>query len=177
MKQCKYAALLIASVLSLAACVRPVTDNGTTTSSVAAVARADESAIRAAGLQWNDAFTTLNADAIVTLYADDAMLMPQTAPAARGTADIRKFLVNYFAKLRDGPYSFVIPAGAEIHVAGDVGIRWGAYSIIDQRGLTADTGKWLQVWRKAGGKWQISLDIANSDQLPLFPPDPPSPAT
>lgn len=170
MKQWKNAALLIASLLSLAACVRPVTDGAT---SVTEITRQEELALRAAGLTWNDAFTTLNVDAMIALYADDAMLMPQTATAARGRAEIRKYLVGYFAKLRDAPYSFLIPAGPEVRVSGDLGIRWGSYEIRDQSGVAQDTGKWLQAWRKVGGKWLIMLEIPNSDQLPLFPPDPP----
>lgn len=169
MNLAKCAALPLASFLLLVGCARPVKD-----AAVATDTRADESAVRTAGLAWNDGITSLDVDAVVALYADDAMLMPQTAVAARGRDEIRKSLAKYFAKLRNAPFSMVIPAGSQIRVSGDLGVRWGPYSIVDANGVSQDTGKWLQVWSRKGGTWQISLEITNSDQLPLFPPDPPT---
>jgi ketosteroid isomerase-like protein len=61
----------------------------------------------------------------------------------------------------------------EITVAGDFAFRSGTYTIKDKSGATADSCKYLQVWRKSGGKWQIVRDMWNSDTLPLFAPDPP----
>ena len=86
-----------------------------------------------------------------------------------------KTLAIYFTKLREGPFSVIIPAGAQVKVSGDLGIRYGEYRMVNGSGVDEDNGKWLQVWRKVNGTWRIALEMANSDQLPLFPPDPRNP--
>ncbi len=172
MNRLKNAGFLLAALLALTSCTRPVADAG---AAAADQKREDELALRGAGVEWNEAFAALDVDAILALYADDAMLMPQTAVAARGREEIRRYLKGYFSKLTLGPYSVTIPAGAELRVSGDLGIRWGPYQFNDGSGVLADTGKWMQAWRKKDGKWQIILQIDNSDQLPLFPPEPAPP--
>ena len=138
----------------------------------------DDAAIRAAGAARDAAYKVLDVDALVPLYADNAVLMPQSEHSVKGRAAIRKFLVGYVAKLKAGGYTPVVASPVEVSVAGNLGIRSGTYSITDKSGAAVDTGKWLEEWRKTGGKWQLVKDISNSDMLPLFPPEdqfPPDP--
>lgn len=155
----------IAVLLTLAACT-PLA-SGTAGPSTAAE---DEAAIRTAGKAWDDAYKSLNADALAALYAADAVLMPETARTAKGEAAIRQFLGIYVGLLAEGGYQPLIDSAADVEVSGDLAIRSGTYAITDKSGMSVDTGKWLETWRKTDGQWRISRDIWNSDNLPLFPP-------
>jgi len=134
-------------------------------------AAADEAAIRKAGDRWNDAFKALNVDALVPLYAADAVVMPETAHSAKGHTAIRGFLKVYFALLSDSGFTPVVGKAVDIGVAGNLGFRSGTYEVADKSGTIVDSGKWLEIWRKTDGKWYISRDIWNSNVLPLFPPN------
>ena len=131
---------------------------------------ADEAAILAAGRARDDAYEALKADGIVAPYADDAVLMPQTAPVAKGRAAILKYVQVYLDKLADGGFKLTVAKTVDIVVSGDLAVRSGTYAIKNKAGKTMDTGKWIEVWRKSGGKWRIARDIVNSDTLPLLPP-------
>ena len=171
MNSFKRVAVLLAGLLTLAACVRPATDAAPSPAAVpAAAAGADEAAIRAAGDAWNTAHGALNVDALLGLYSDDAVLMPETARTAKGSAQIRDFLQIYMALLKDGGYKPTVPDAIEIDVSGNLGFSSGTYWITDKDNGNVDTGKWLQIWRKEDGKWRIIREIWNSDMLPLFPP-------
>ena len=51
----------------------------------------------------------------------------------------------------------------------------GTYSVIKD-GKTVDTGSYMEVLRKKGGKWLIVRDIWNSSTPPAAAPPPPAPA-
>ncbi|MEO8225168.1 MAG: DUF4440 domain-containing protein [Gammaproteobacteria bacterium] len=157
------------ALLALAACT-PLASDPTRSSALAPSLSDDEAAIRTAGDAWNSAYNGRDADALVTLFAPDAVLMPETAHTAKGQAAIREFLLVYVALMADAGYTPVIGTGVDIEVAGNLGTRSGTYSVGDKSGATVDTGKWLETWRKTAGKWSITKEIWNSDMLPLFPP-------
>lgn len=162
------AAVFLACLLAVAACTQSVV--ATAAQSTALPAGGDEAAIRSAGDSWNAAYTALNTDALVALYAADAVLMPETARNAKGPVAIRKFLLVYVAVLVDLGYTPVVTNVVEIEVSGHLGFRSGTYSVKDKSGAVVDTGKWLEIWRKSEGKWLIGRDIWNSDMLPILMP-------
>ena len=75
--------LLLACALAFAGCgpKAPVADSD-----------ADVAAITSAGAAWEQAYNDKNADAVAAIYAEDAQLLPQGAPAVKGRAAIREFL-------------------------------------------------------------------------------------
>jgi len=129
----------------------------------------DISAIRVAGASKDNAYNVGNADFMASLYEEDAILLPPTTSVAKGRAAIRRFLQLQFSQLADSGYTSEVDRAVEIRVSGNLGVRSGTYSTKDQSGGVVDTGKWLEVWNKAGdGKWRVSRDISNSDTLPLM---------
>ncbi len=52
---------------------------------------ADEAKLKADALIWFDHYANANADGMANLYAEDALLMPPGAAAARGRAAIKAF--------------------------------------------------------------------------------------
>ncbi len=128
--------------------------------------------LRANTAAWAKAYNAGNADAVVALYADDAVIMPPGAPLARGHAAIKQYLVKDIASAQAAGVTLVMSAGDEAGTTGNLAWHSGTYSVTDKAGKTVDTGKYMDVSRKTGGKWHIIRDIWNSDT----PPAPPAPA-
>jgi ketosteroid isomerase-like protein len=85
------AAVVIAAV-GAAACLQ------TTTS--AANTDADRAKLEADAVSWFGYYAKADADGMANLYAEDALLMPPSAPAATGRAAIKAFLGDDAAKTK-----------------------------------------------------------------------------
>lgn len=133
---------------------------------------ADEAAIRAQTTSWGEAYNAANAEAITALYAEDALLLPPGAPAARGRDAILAFFKADVAASKTAGVVMHLDPGTEVGVMGDMGWESGTYSVtID--GAVVDTGKFMSVSVKRDGKWLYLRDTWNSD-LPCPPADAPA---
>jgi ketosteroid isomerase-like protein len=58
-----------------------------------------------------------------------------------------------------------VPEQIIVSASGDMALDRGAYELTVAPNGTAqtDTGKYVVVWRKVGGKWKAAADIFNSD--------------
>ncbi len=147
---------IIAGLIVLAGCQPPAKAPDTV---------ADKAAIAAAGSGWDNAYNAANADAIVALYADDAVLMPPGSPGFRGKAAMKEYFSADMAQAQAAGMSVAVEsAEGAIGVAGDLGWRSGTFSVQDKSGATVDMGKWVEVWHREGGRWLIIRDIWNSDR-------------
>jgi ketosteroid isomerase-like protein len=160
----KKTALVAASLLALVVCMPPL-------------ATADEAAFGASSATWAEAYNAGDADRIVALYAKDAILMPPDAAAAAGPAAMRKFLTGDIATSKAAGLTLVLADDAA-GISGELGWRSGTFKLKDTSDATVGKGKWLEVWRKADGKWLMIRDIWNNDapaaapQLPKGPQAP-----
>jgi uncharacterized protein (TIGR02246 family) len=138
---------------------------------------ADEAEIRKSisASNWATAFNAGDVDAIVAMYADDAVLQPPGAPAAAGRAAIREFMVADNASSRAAGYTLHMADGT-IGISGDLAYEAATFSVTDASGATVDTGKSLSVARKRDGKWLMIRDTWNSDRPPAPPPAAPAAA-
>jgi ketosteroid isomerase-like protein len=123
----------------------------------------DVAAIHAVDQSWLKAYNAGNADAIASLYDVTAILMPPGAPAARGRASIRSFLASDMAASQKVGAVFHLGANSDGGANGDLGWASGTYSVTDRSGKVIDTGKYLSVSKKVGGKWLYVRDTWNSD--------------
>lgn len=154
MKNFTQAAVVAASFIALTAC-KP-------SAPPAADTAADEAVFHAATVTWADAYNAGNVDRIVALYAEDAVLMPPDAPAASGPAAIHDFLAADIAAAKSG--GFIMALGDNgIGVSGNLGWHDGTFTVTNAAGVTVVTGKWVETWHKADGKWLMIRDIWNSD--------------
>ena len=119
--------------------------------------------IRAGTETWVKLFNSGNATAMVALYAEDAVVMPPGAPLARGHAAIKTLLQKEGAGAKAGGVTFALGTENEVGVSGDLAWHNGTYLVKNKAGATVETGKYLETWRKAGGKWRILRDAWNSD--------------
>ena len=53
--------------------------------------------------------------------------------------------------------------GSDVGTSGDLGWHSGAYTV-SRAGVAIDNGKYLETWRKSGGKWKMIRRIWNSDR-------------
>ncbi|HEX9472671.1 MAG TPA: DUF4440 domain-containing protein [Steroidobacteraceae bacterium] len=138
-------------LLAVAACAPPVADTA-----------ADQAAFRDGTKAWVDAYNAGDADRIVALYTTDAVLMPPDVPLATGHEAIHQFLVANIASSKASGVTLVL--GEEsAGVSGDVGWHSGTYKVNGADGASMGTGKYLESWHKADGKWLIVRDIWNDD--------------
>ena len=140
-----------------------------------AVAADDAATIRANTEAWFKAFNAGNADAVAASYAADAVVMAPGAPPASGSAAIKQLIAKEIAGAKSGGVSLAQGKMNDLAVKGDMAWHAGTYSVIKD-GTTVDTGAYMEVLRKKGGKWLIVRDIWNSSTPPATAPPPPAPA-
>ncbi|HEY6050617.1 MAG TPA: nuclear transport factor 2 family protein [Thermoanaerobaculia bacterium] len=114
-----------------------------------------------------------DAPAIADLYTEDAMEMPPNAAAVKGRAALSEY---YKKQMAEAKFSAFTLKHVETRAAGDVGYDVGTYSqTLTPAGAPApvnDTGKYIVLVKKAGGKWRVAYVVYNSDL-----PPPPAPAS
>lgn len=167
------ASILLLIVVALSSCAKtapPASDTSTVASAPASDAAADEQAIRAINPAWFKAHQAGDAEGLVALYSDDAVISVPGAPPIRGTAAIRESFTKEVRDMAAAGLSQKSGANPEFTVSGDLGYEWNTFTVIDKAGKTVDTGKYLSVFARRNGKWMIVRDIWNSDT-------PPAPAT
>ena len=124
---------------------------------------ADEAAIRAINPAWFKAYNARDSAAIAALYSEDAVVNAPGAPAVRGRAAIKEAMAKDIASSAAGGLSFHPGAAPEFGVSGDLGWEWNTFTVTDKSGATVDSGKYITVYAKKGGKWSIIRDTWNSD--------------
>jgi uncharacterized protein (TIGR02246 family) len=132
---------------------------------------ADETAIRAINPAWFAAHKAGDADGLVALYADDAVLSIPGVPPVRGRAAIREALAKDIADMAAAGLTNNAGASPEFGVSGDLGWEWSTFTVTDKSGATVDAGKYVTVYGRRDGKWLIIRDIWNSD-APVAAPAP-----
>ena len=143
---------------------------GYTAAAFAVEASKDEAAIRAINPAWVKAYNAEDAKTISGLYAEQAVLLPPGAPAAKGNAAIRAYLAKDMAESAKAGVTFSIDAKTDVGVSGDLGWESGTYAVKAKSGASVEVGKYLTVYKKSDGKWLIIRDTWNADA-------PPAPAT
>jgi ketosteroid isomerase-like protein len=121
---------------------------------------------------WLKAYNAADVDALAALYDEKATLMPPGAPAAQGRAAIRTFLAADSAASAKAGVAFHLGAHPDGGVNGDLGWVSGTYSVTDKSGKTVETGKYLSVSKKQGGRWLYIRDTWNADGAPPAEPNP-----
>jgi uncharacterized protein (TIGR02246 family) len=110
------------------------------------------------------AMTTGDTATMMSIYADDAVLMLADMPAARGREAIARVNAGLFSAYTVSNASFTT---TDVIVTGDYAIETGAYRMtLKPRTGPAipDTGKYISVWRRdANGNWKMIRDMSNSD--------------
>jgi uncharacterized protein (TIGR02246 family) len=112
-------------------------------------------AIEAAVQRYVDASNHGDADALASLYADDAMLLPPDHEPVRGRAAIGDFW-------RQGTDEGLEVTTLTVEVEGDLGYLVGRYHLPATDEEPADSGKYVMcLKRQRDGDWKLTADIWN----------------
>jgi uncharacterized protein (TIGR02246 family) len=135
---------------------------------------ADEAAIRAASAEWSAAARAKNADAFVSFYADDAVLLLEAAPDVSGKTAIREAIG---ALMQDPNFALgSTTTGVVVAGSGDLAYETGRYALTTSDASNGNapatqTGASVVIWRKqADNSWKVVVDAPISDPSPLTNP-------
>jgi len=118
----------------------------------------DKAVLEAGTNTWIEAFNAHNADALASLYSEDAVLLPPNEPAVFGRDAIRATNKELLADEGIG----MELEDLEINIVGDLGYKAGRYRMYSKDGGLLDRGKYIEIWKKTDGQWLIHRDIWNS---------------
>lgn len=124
----------------------------------------DLAAIKKIALDWNAGWDSGNVEALLALYEDNPVLMPQGQPTIIGKDAIRLLYQSVFK-------DFIIKGKGkvvEVEVSGNLGYFWSSYSLTATPKASGDPitsrGKSLFiVKRQDDNSWKIARLIDNSD--------------
>lgn len=119
--------------------------------------------IRAVIAGWLEAVRRNDSAAIAELYTPDGRFMVPNAPIAEGRAAIAA-LWKHLLSLPGVALTFG-PTHIEAAESGELAFEVGTYQLgfDKERQRIEDRGKYVVVWKRAGGSWQAAADILNSD--------------
>jgi uncharacterized protein (TIGR02246 family) len=127
--------------------------------------QAEERRIRERVREWLAAVQKKDAKAVAEFYASDGSLLAPNAPAAEG----REAITQAWRGMMGLPgFSLTFETRrVDVAEAGDMACELGSYSLAfdNPKGGDAirDHGKYVVVWRKKDGRWEVKADIFNSD--------------
>ena len=160
--------LLAVMCVALAACGSQSATNvapGNANTAKPAIDRAaEEKALREADLAWSAVGSKLDVEGVAGFMTEDGVGLPPNAPAARG----REAVKNSWKELL-GLKNLTIswePTTVQVAESGEIGFTNGTWKMAwdDKAGRVEDHGKYLEVWKKVGGKWLCAYDMYSSDQ-------------
>ena len=127
----------------------------------------DIEAIKQLAEDWRSGWLAGDADALLSLYADDPVLMPSGQPAVFGKDAIRPLYQSVFKD-----YAIMSETRLmDVEVSGNLGYFWSTYKLtatpkaggepLEEEGKSV-----FIVKREHGGIWKIARLIDNSDRAP-----------
>jgi uncharacterized protein (TIGR02246 family) len=119
-------------------------------------------AIEAANKQFIAAFNRGDAAAVAAMYTADARLLPPNSRMGEGRQAVQQF---WQGAIRAG-VKMVTLETLHVESQGSFAYEVGRYTLTSPTaggGTTPDTGKYVVVWEREGGKWKLATDIWNSD--------------
>ena len=110
---------------------------------------------------WAAALNSKDINALMAIYADDAVSMPDGEPIVSGKAAIRVHQEKEFA----GKPSFASIAfeTLDVYAQGDVATEVGITKYLDAAGKEMGRGKYFAVFEKRDGKYLCIREIYNKD--------------
>ena len=110
---------------------------------------------------WAAAQNAKDVNALMALYADDAVSMPDGEPMLTGKAAIQKKQEADFAK--PSKYASIAFETIDVYAQGDVVTETGKTMYKDAAGKTTGGGKYIAVYEKRDGKYLCIREIYNQD--------------
>ena len=110
---------------------------------------------------WAAAQNAKDVKALMAMYADDAVSMPDGEPMLTGKAAIQKKAEADFAK--PSTYASIAFETLDVYAQGNVVTEVGKTMYKDAAGKTTGGGKYMAVYEKRDGKYLCIREIYNKD--------------
>ena len=110
---------------------------------------------------WAIAQNTKDVNALMAMYAEDAVSMPDGEPMVSGKAAIQKKLEADFAK--PAKYASIAFETLDVYAQGNEATEVGKTMYKDAAGKTIGGGKYIAVYEKRDGKYLCIREIYNKD--------------
>ena len=110
---------------------------------------------------WAAAQNAKDVKALIAMYADDAVSMPDGEPMLTGKAAIQKKQEADFAK--PAKFASIAFETMDVYAQGDVATEVGKTMYKDASGKTIGGGKYMAVYEKRDGKYLCIREIYNKD--------------
>ena len=119
---------------------------------------------------WRKAITANDLNAIIAVYAEDAVMWLPDAPEAKGREDIRK---SYAGLLAANTVTGATLANTHYETSGNLSVGWGNFTLTlsPKAGGNSVTvsGRFSVIAKKEGGTWVYVVDHASADPAPPAP--------
>ena len=112
--------------------------------------------------QFEKSFNQGDAEALASLYTEDAKILPPNMDIVEGRSTIQSY---WQGALDMGIKSFKGEL-IDLDASGNLGYFVGKYTLYDNDNQEVDQGKWISVLKNNDGKWKVHRDIFNTS-LPL----------
>jgi len=110
---------------------------------------------------WAAAQNAKDMEALMAMYADDAISMPDGAPMLKGKAAIRAHQEKEFAASKEAMISEYTTL--DVYGDGDIVTEVGTGITKDATGKIVREGKYMAVFQKMDGKYLCIREIYNND--------------
>ena len=110
---------------------------------------------------WAAAQNAKDVKALMAMYAEDAVSMPDGEPMLTGKAAIQKKAEADFAK--PSTYASIAFETLDVYAQGNVATEVGKAMYKDAAGKTTGGGKYIAVFEKRDGKYLCIREIYNKD--------------
>lgn len=127
--------------------------------------KAAAAVIRANSAAFLKAYNAGHAETVLTHFEESAVVMPPGAPTLRGRAEIRRFVEKGIAGAAANGITLALGSTDDVGISGNLAWHSGPFAVT-KAGSTIDTGKYLETWHKADGKWRMIRRIWNTNTPP-----------
>ena len=104
------------------------------------------------------AFNRGDAAGVAAFYTEDGQLLPPNSDLVQGRQAVQAF---WQGVMDMGIKGIKIECG-EVEDHGDTAIEASTYELQDGEGQTLDAGKFIVIWKREDGQWELHRDIFNS---------------
>jgi uncharacterized protein (TIGR02246 family) len=128
-------------------------------------------AIEALNQKFVAAAVAKDGDAIGKMYTTDAEILPPGHPIVKGREEITKFWKAAMEQLK-----LTSLKTQEVHPSGAFAVEVGAWAGSTPDGKSV-AGKYMVLWKKVGGSWQLYRDMWSDNGTPEPPKATPTSTT
>jgi uncharacterized protein (TIGR02246 family) len=118
----------------------------------------DHDAIVDANEDWASAVRRGDAAGLANLYAEDGQLLAPGGEFLRGRREIQA----YWQSRLDGDVQEAELEMLDVEDYGDLALERTRYTMRDEHGRVVDSGKYVLLWERVNGHWELYRDILNS---------------